>query len=246
MIMSEPATPNPASTVVLVRPDRDGGIEVFMNRRPENMETYAGAYVFPGGRVEDDDGSEKMLALTRGVSSAQAQHLLGADLTPERSLAHWVAAVRELFEEAGVHFFINGKGESLLVSHEQTRARLSQKREALQRGELGFATLLDSEQLYCDLSRLIYFFHRVTPEHYRIRFDTRFYLAALPTGQDPLHCPEEVAESLWVGPDEALDRTKSGEFPMMPPTVAVLQILAQRRSWTGLIEQFHLVDVRSR
>lgn len=238
--MTEPATPNPASTVVLVRPDQHGGIEIFMNRRPQEMETYAGVYVFPGGRVETDDGSEKMFALTRGLSSTEAQRLLGAELTPERSLAHWVAAVRELFEEAGIHFFVNGQGDPLLTGHEQALARLSQKRKALQRGELDFASLLESEQLHCDISRLTYFFHRVTPEHYRIRFDTRFYLAALPVGQDPLHYSEEVAESLWITADDALERSKSGKFPMMPPTLAILQIIAQRRSWADLIETFQL------
>ncbi len=238
--MTEPAKPNPASTVVLVRPDQHGDIEIFMNRRPEGMETYAGVYVFPGGRVEADDGSEKMVALTRGLSSAEAQHLLGSELTPEQSLAHWVAAVRELFEEAGVHFFVNGKGEPLPTSHEQVLARLSRKRKALQRGELDFASLLESEQLRCDIGRLTYFFHRVTPEHYRIRFDTRFYLAALPAGQDPLHYSEEVAESLWITANDALGRSESGKFPMMPPTLAVLRILAQRRSWADLIEAFQL------
>ncbi len=242
--MSESAVLHPASTVVLVRPNALSGVEIFMNRRPENMETYAGAYVFPGGRVEDEDRSEKVLALTRGVSGAQARHLLGGDLAPERSLAYWVAALRELFEEAGVHFFTGINGEPLSADRELV-ARLSEKRRALQRGELDFATLLGSEQLHCDLSRLIYFFHRITPEHYRIRFDTRFYLAALPDGQDPSHCVEEVAESLWVSADEALGRFKSGKFLMMPPTVAVLQILAQCRSWPDLISEFHLIPAPS-
>ncbi len=238
--MTEPAVPNPASTVVLVRPDPQGHTEIFMNRRPERMETYAGVYVFPGGSVEVDDSSEKMFALTRGLSLAQAQHLLGSQLTPEQSLAHWVAAVRELFEESGVHFFVNGKGKPLFKSHEQALARLSQKRKALQQGELSFASLLESEQLHCDISRLIYFFHRITPEHYRIRFDTRFYLAALPSGQDPVHDSEEVAETLWITADNALERAESGNFPMMPPTLAVLRILAQHRSWTDLMEAFQL------
>ncbi len=56
--MAQPANPLPASTVVLVRPNEGGGFEVFMNRRPEKMETYAGVYVFPGGCVEKDDCSQ--------------------------------------------------------------------------------------------------------------------------------------------------------------------------------------------
>ena len=238
--MSKPAIPNPASTVVLVRPDRRGGIEVFMNRRPQNMETYAGVYVFPGGSVEADDGSEAMLSLMRGLSAAQAQELLGTELKPELCLAHWVAAVRELFEEAGVHFFVNAKGEPLLPGQEQILVRLSEKRQALQRGDLNFLNLLQSERLHCDITRLIYFFHRITPEHYAIRFDTRFYLAALPPGQTPLHYSEEVEESLWINAKEALERSAGGQFPMMPPTLAVLRTLMEHCSWQALSAAFGL------
>lgn len=238
--MTEPVTPNPASTVVLVRPDAHGGVEVFMNRRPQNMETYAGVYVFPGGSVEADDSSEEMLSLMRGRSAAQAQQLLGAELKPEFCLAHWVAAVRELFEEAGVHFFVDGKGEPLATAQKQFLARLSEKREALQRGELNFLNLLQSEQLHCDITPLIYFFHRITPAHYAIRFDTRFYLSALPSGQTPLHYSEEVTESLWINAKEALERSTDGKFPMMPPTVAVLRTLMEHRTWQDLAAAFRL------
>jgi len=235
--MPEPATPNPASTVVLVRPDAHGGFEVFMNRRPQNMETYAGTYVFPGGRVEADDASEAMLRLMRGVSPTQAQRLLGPQLKPEQCLAHWVAAVRELFEEAGVHFFVDSKGAALPSGHEQV---LAQKRKALQRGELNFLDFLRLEQLHCDVASLTYFFHRITPEHYTIRFDTRFYLAVLPRGQAPFHYSEEVAESLWINAEEALLRSAGGNFPMVPPTVAVLRMLMEHRSWDNLAAAFRL------
>ena len=54
--MPEPAIPLPASTVVLVRPDAERRFEIYLNRRPEQMDTYAGVYVFPGGRVEANAG----------------------------------------------------------------------------------------------------------------------------------------------------------------------------------------------
>jgi 8-oxo-dGTP pyrophosphatase MutT (NUDIX family) len=238
--MTQPAIPNPASTVVLVRPERDGNFAIFMNRRPDKMDTYAGVYVFPGGRVEIDDWSEKMLALTRGLSGAQAQEVLGCDAQPELCLGYWVAAVRELFEEAGIYFFVPSSGGSLGPSREKLSERLAGKRRALQKGELDFPRLLESEQLHCDVSRLTYFFHRVTPQHYPVRFDTRFYLAALPSGQSPLHSSEEVAESLWIAPKEALDRSQSGGFPMMPPTLAVLRTLANYGSWPELSEAYRL------
>jgi 8-oxo-dGTP pyrophosphatase MutT (NUDIX family) len=231
--MASPTVPLPASTVVLVRPDDRGGFEVFMNRRPENMQTYAGVYVFPGGCVEEADCSPDMLALTRGLAPAEAQAALKSELEPEICMGHWVAAVRELFEEAGIHFFVSAADSALLKPGDLAR-RLLTKRSAVQTGQLTLSSLLNAEGLCCDLGNLSYFSHRITPEHYKIRFDTRFFLAALPAQQTPLHLSEEVAESLWISPQAALNRSLSGDFPMMPPTLAVLRSLAEQGSWQGL------------
>lgn len=238
--MANPSTPLPASTVVLVRPDGDGNFEVYLNRRPDQMETYAGAHVFPGGRVEKSDYTADMLGLTRGVTPIEAQQKLGSALEPEICLAYWVAAARELFEEVGIHFFVPYSGLAKDLLPEELSLRLLVKRPALQRGEIEFPSLLISEGLCCDVAQLSYFFHRVTPEHYAVRFDTRFYLAALPANQTPLHASEEVSESLWIAPDAALERAEAGSYRMMPPTLAVLRSLSSHRSWDELRKAFHL------
>jgi 8-oxo-dGTP pyrophosphatase MutT (NUDIX family) len=230
-----------ASTVVLVRGVESGGFEVFMNRRPDNMETYAGVYVFPGGCVEKDDFSTEMLALTQGLEPAEAQAALESDLAAEACLGHWVAAARELFEEAGVHFFVSTRAQD--VDEMDLGRRLAAKREALQQGELSLSSLLGAEGLACDLGRLRYFFHRTTPEHYKIRFDTRFYLASLPKNQTPLPTSEEVAESLWITPEAALAESESGRFPMMPPTITVLRTLAHYPAWSELCAFYRLWKV---
>lgn len=219
--MALPATPLPASTVVLARPGQGNRTEVFMNRRPEHMDTYAGVYVFPGGRVEQNDWSTAMLKLTRGLLPGEARAVLESELQPEICLGHWVAAVRELFEEAGIHFFVD---EAAAGRDEEAISQLlASKRQALQQGEFELSRLLEGENLVCDLTRLKYIFHRITPEHYKIRFDTRFYIAALPKNQTPLPASEEVEESLWITPDTALNASESGKFRMMPPTIAVLR-----------------------
>jgi len=234
--MAQAATPLPASTVVLVRPDSHGKFELYINRRPDDMDTYAGVYVFPGGRVEKSDYSTGMIRLTRGTSPDEAKEQLGAEFEPEICLAYWVAAARELFEEAGVHFFVSDSGAAAQTISE----RLASKRAALQQGSITLADLLRAEGLVCDVSPLSYFFHRITPEHYPVRFDTRFYLAALPDGQNPLHASEEVSESLWIAPGAALKRSEAGEFRMMPPTLAVLRNLSNFRSWKELCDYFNL------
>lgn len=238
--IAQPATPLPASTVVLVRPAQADGFEVFMNRRPDKIEVYAGIYVFPGGRVEKSDYSPQMLDLIRGLTAAEAQQKLGSALEPELCLGHWVAAVRELYEEAGVHFFVSQNGASGAAAEASLFERLAGQRALLQQGTIDLASLLGAEGLYCDLARLTYFFHRVTPEHYPVRFDTHFYLAALPPCQTPLPSSEEVSESLWISADDALERLPSGNFPMMPPTVAVLRTLASHGSWNALSQAFQL------
>jgi 8-oxo-dGTP pyrophosphatase MutT (NUDIX family) len=238
--MPQPTIPLPASTVVLVRPKDTGGFEIFMNRRPEEMDTYAGIHVFPGGRVEPADCSAAMLELTQGLTPAEAQQKLGGELEPERCIGHWVAAARELFEEAGIYLFAPQNKAQSDSARQNLPERLAERRALLQRGDINLAALLASERLYCDLSQLNYFFHRVTPEHYPVRFDTRFYLAALPAEQTPLHSSEEVAESIWISPSDALERSQLDDFPMMPPTIAVLRSLSIHGSWNALGEVFHL------
>jgi 8-oxo-dGTP pyrophosphatase MutT (NUDIX family) len=238
--MTAPAIPQPASTVVLVRPDQFGGFEIFMNRRPEKIDVYAGIYVFPGGRVEKSDYAPAMLVLTHGLSATDAQRQLGATLEPGLAVGHWVAAVRELFEEAGVHFFVRQDGVDDPGQAAAMTQRLALQRVQLQQGSIDLASLLAGEGLRCDLARLKYIFHRITPEHYPVRFDTRFYLAALPPRQTPLESSEEVSESLWISAAEALARSQSGNFPIMPPTVAVLRTLATHSSWNALQEEFQL------
>lgn len=238
--MSEVVNLVKASTIVVVRPDPEGGIEVLLTRRRPEMPFLGGFLVFPGGGVENEDCSEKMLSLCRGLTRSHAQKILGAGIGPEMSLGHWVAAVRELFEETGIHFFIDENGMAPEGSTDDLGKRLSQKRQALANGTLDLPRLLESEGLFCDLGRFTYLFHRITPEKYPVRFDTRFFLAALPTHQTPLAASEEVSESLWLTPKTALEESASGKFPMLPPTILTLRSLAEHGTWQGLCAAFRL------
>ena len=237
--MSEVVIPGKASTVLVGRPAVGGGFEVLMTRRSPHMKVLAGFLVFPGGGVEEGDWSKSMLARCRGLSPAEARQILGATMTPEHAMGHWVAAVRELFEETGIHFFVS-QGDSRTATSDGLRERLAQNREALWQGALALADLLESEHLFCDLGRLTYLFHRITPNHHAVRFDTRFYVASLPEGQTPLGFSEEVAESVWLTPQEALQQSESGGLPMMPPTLIALRALAQLGSWENFKSTYRL------
>lgn len=238
--MSDIAVPTRASTIVLVRCAKGEGFEVLLTRRPAEMKVLAGFLVFPGGGVEKQDWSDEMIARCRGLSPDAAQQILGRDITPKKAIGHWVAAVRELFEEVGIHFFVTEKGSRCDTVPTGLTERLVEKRAALSGGKLALAALLESEQLLCDLGRLVYLFHRVTPSHYPVRFDTRFYLAALPQGQISLVSSDEVAEALWWTPQKALEQSESGVSPMMPPTLIALRALAQHESWRALSAAYQL------
>ncbi len=238
--MSEVVNLIKASTLVVVRRDPNGGIEVLLTRRRPEMQFLGGFLVFPGGAVENEDCSEKMLSLCRGLTRSEAQKILGADLGPEMSLGHWVAAGRELFEETGIHFFVDENGIAPDGFGGNLTERLGEKRQALSNGTLDLPRLLESERLFCDLGRFTYLFHRITPEKYPIRFDTRFYLAALPPNQSALVSSEEVSESLWLTPKIALEESASGKFPMLPPTIITLRTLAEHGSWQNLCTAFPL------
>ena len=237
--MTELVVPGKASTVIVARPGAGDRFEVLMTRRSAHLKVLAGFLVFPGGAVEEDDWSDRMLARCRGLSPAEAQQILAATMTPEQAMGHWVAAIRELFEETGIHFFVK-QGESLELNLDKVWEHLAQSREALWRRRLALAELLESEQLFCDVGRLTYLFHRITPNHHPVRFDTRFYVGSLPRGQTPLDSSEEVAEIIWLTPQGALKLAESGGLPMMPPTVIALRSLAELGSWKNFLSTYRL------
>ena len=233
--------PRNASTVVLFRPADHDDFEILLTRRPPQMRFLGGYYVFPGGAVHRDDYSAKVLERCRGLSANDAQRILGSGDNPNQALGHWVAVVRELFEEVGVLLCLRESGDDLDLRDPGAKARIERKRQAIVKDELDFGSFLESENLICDLSRAVYFDHWVTPEIYSMRFDTRFYIAKLPSYQIPLAASEEVIDSLWVSPQDALSRINRHDFPLLPPTTTVLAELGQISTWQELQNRFHLV-----
>jgi 8-oxo-dGTP pyrophosphatase MutT (NUDIX family) len=214
-----------AATVILLRPVEPNGFEVLLTRRPDEMAFLGGMYCFPGGAVQKDDWAPAMLRLCNGLSPADARTILGAHLSPPKALALWVTGVRELFEEVGVLLAVDRSGQLWPATQEHGH-NLADKHTALLQETLSFRSLLESEELLCDASSLVYFSHWQTPEQSSVRFDTRFFLAALPEDQTPLPASPEVAHSLWLTPDRALKLFAKNELPLIFPTFASLRTLA--------------------
>ncbi|MEX0806366.1 MAG: hypothetical protein WD688_24065 [Candidatus Binatia bacterium] len=235
--MIETEKPKQASTVILLRPAQSRGIEVFLTRRPEQMAFLGGMYCFPGGTVRKEDCAAATLRRCHGLAPAEARKIVGSHFNPQEALGLWIAAIRELFEEAGILLAVENNGEPAVMNRELNR-RLAEKHASLLATTLSFDGLLETENLRCDASRLAYFSHWQTPSQFKIRFDTRFYLAALPADQTPLSVSHEVVHSLWLSPDRALQMFGQGHLPMIFPTFASLRTLADFDSLDSLFAEF--------
>jgi 8-oxo-dGTP pyrophosphatase MutT (NUDIX family) len=232
--------PRPASTVILLRPDEAGGFEVLLTRRPAEMRFLGGYYVFPGGTVHQSDYSPSVLTRCRGLDGAEARRLLGGAHEPDVALGHWVAVVRELFEEVGILLCVAESGAVIDLRDVAVLKRIELKRRAIVQRKSDFAAFLASENILCDLSRAVYLDHWVTPEIYSMRFDTRFYVAALPAHQTALASSEEVTHSVWLQPAAALAQIHRRDFPILPPTTVVLERIARIDSWQQLRDRYNL------
>ena len=232
--------PRFASTVVLVRPEPSGGFEILLTRRPAEMRFLGGYYVFPGGTVHADDYNATMLSRCHGLSGKEAQRILDGRHEAAEALGHWVAAFREVFEEVGVLLCVTETGETVQLQNSAENDRIELARQRIVAGDLTFENFLVAENLFCDLDRMKYFDHWVTPEIYSMRFDTRFYIAVLPSHQTALTRSEEVSHSLWITACDALTRMDHRHFPILPPTTTVLHRLAGLSSWERLQAEFEL------
>lgn len=233
--MNETDKPRQAATVVLLRRAEPKGFEVFLTRRPEGMPFLGGMYCFPGGVVTKEDSAARTIERCRGFTAEQARRIAGARFSPSQALGFWIAAIRELFEEVGVLLAVNSAGARLDSS---SAVRLAAKHQALLAKSLSFAQLLDSEDLYCDLASLAYLSHWQTPAQTPLRFDTRFFIAALPQNQKPLETSEEVTHSVWLTPDLAMQRYARGDLPMIFPTFASLRTLADFETLESVMNEF--------
>ena len=223
--VSTRAIPKQAATVILLRRAEPKGFEVFLTRRPDSMPFLGGMYCYPGGTVRKEDCSPVVIGRCFGLTRERARTIVGAQFSPEQAVGIWVAGVRELFEEVGVLLAVDESGGRLAMNSARA-SRLADKHRLMMSEALNFLSLIEGENLRCDLLRLAYFSRWQTPAQVSTRFDTYFFLAAMPDDQTPLPISSEVAHSLWLTPDSALQRFSRGELPMIFPTFSALRTLA--------------------
>jgi 8-oxo-dGTP pyrophosphatase MutT (NUDIX family) len=222
------AEPRHASTVVLLR-DRPDGMQSYLLRRTRTMAFAAGMYVFPGGSVDPRDETLSDQAWAGPPPAAWAR-LLSADEALTKALV--CAAVRETFEESGV--LLAGSGPDDVVA-DTTGDDWEVDRAALVDRSLSFAAMLDRRGLVLRADLLRPWAHWITPEVEPKRFDTRFFVAALPTGQRTRDVGGEADRVAWVRPADALAAAESGEMGMLPPTAFTLSELSAYDDVAGVL-----------
>ncbi|MBT2206829.1 NUDIX hydrolase [Actinomadura sp. NEAU-AAG7] len=215
----EPAPARPAATVAVIRDHDEHGLQVFLLRRVRSMAFAPGAYVFPGGAVDPRDG-EASLAWS-GPPPAAWGAAFDADETLARELV--CAAVRETFEESLV--LLAGPTAETVVGDTRGDDWEADRQALLDRSQ-SLADFLDRRGLVLRSDLLRPWAHWITPAVEPKRYDTRFFVAAIPAGQRAGDVSTEADRVAWVRPAEAAERGRTGEWLMLPPTVATLSELA--------------------
>lgn len=220
--MADIMSPRPAATVIPLR-DAANGYEILMLRRNLNSDFVGGAYVFPGGRVDESDAGPAAQRLALGITDAAASRRLGLE---RGGLSFYVACLRELFEEAGLLIACDRDGEPVDLSDGDLNHRVAASREELNAGVLDFITMMEREGLSLDLRGLEYVAHWVTPVGAPRRYDTRFFVARAPIGQVATHDAGETVADQWIRPIDALNSHARDELEMIFPTIRNLEAIA--------------------
>ncbi|MBP0455525.1 NUDIX hydrolase [Kitasatospora sp. RG8] len=209
-----PPVPRPAATVVLLR-DAAAGPEAYLLRRRTSMAFAAGMYAYPGGGVDPRDAEAEIG--WAGPGPQEWAERLGVDARTAQAVV--CAAVRETFEEAGV--LLAGPDAASTAEPRDWSA----ERAALEAHELSFADFLRKHDLLLRSDLLACWARWVTPEFEERRYDTWFFVAALPPGQRAALEVGEADRVAWLTPAEAVRGHEEGRFGMLPPTVTVLREL---------------------
>lgn len=212
----------PSATVLLLR-DGPAGLQVFMVARHQETVSFAGALVFPGGKVDAADASPALLHRCRGADPA------------DPLLAFRCAAVREAFEECGVLLAARAGADRPLPAAELP-ALEARWRQPLARGETTLEVLCRDEDLVLLTDLLVPFSHWVTPRGRPRIFDTHFFLAPAPDDQVALHDGGEVTDSFWIEPSRAFAEAEAGSHTLVFPTRMNLRMLAESATEAAALE----------
>ncbi|KAB3523220.1 NUDIX hydrolase [Corynebacterium sp. zg254] len=223
-----PVEPRHASTVILLR-DTLSGPEVYVQERASTMAFCAEMTVFPGGGVDARDKNSEPEIRWQGPPVEWWGSRLQKDEAMARALV--CAAVRETFEESG----------TLLASHEDgtivaDTAPFQAERKDLEAHRLSFSDFMHQNNLVLRSDLMRPWANWVTPKEQPIRYDTAFFVAAMPEGQSTCADTQEATSTGWFRPSTLLDGWRSRKISLMPPTWAQLKLLDTFRTVDEVLE----------
>lgn len=219
----------PAATVVMLR-DAPAGLEVFLMKRHSLSDVLGGAYVFPGGKVDALDAELDMAAHLDQPLQVLHAGLNEADISERTAGGLYVAALREAFEESGV----------LFAQGLPTQALDAARAAALLREGHGFNEVLAQMGLRLQTRSIVPWSRWITPTAPSVtnkRFDTRFFVSAVPAGQVAIHDDHETTESIWLSPRTALQQYWDGQIALAPPQIMSLAHLSHHASVDSVLTQ---------
>jgi 8-oxo-dGTP pyrophosphatase MutT (NUDIX family) len=208
---SQPVTPVPAATILLLRPGNTG-LEVFMVVRHHQIDFASGALVFPGGKADAQD-----------FDDALVPYLSGADADKDMRGAQ-VSAIREAFEECGI-LLARAQGADSIIDGTRL-ADLQSFRKPMNAGDISLIEFLQQQRLSLACEELTRFAHWITPPMMPKRFDTHFFLALAPHDHAALHDGYESVDSVWIRPSDAVQDALDGKRTVIFPTRLNLEKLA--------------------
>lgn len=225
-VVTTPA--RPSATVVLLR-DAPGGLEVFLMKRHDRSDVLGGAHVFPGGKVDAADAELHADHLDQPLQALHAG-LNEADISQRTAGGLYVAALREAFEESGVLMARGMAGQGVDCA----------RAAALLRQGLGFNAVLARLGLRLQTRSLVPWTRWITPTSPSVmnkRFDTRFFVAAVPAGQVAVHDDHETTASVWLSPRRALEQYWDGRIDLAPPQIMSLAQLSRHAGVGSVLDQ---------
>jgi len=191
-----------SAAIALVR-GAGSALEVFWVRRSDVVSYMPGFDALVGGKVAAED-----LDLEVAGCAEEADRVLRA------------CAIREAFEETGVL-------AGLAAGPNPDRARAAAARMRLLAGEARFDALARELGWRFDGTALRAAGRWQTPPFASQRFDTQFFMARLPEGQEATVHVGELASGEWVKPADALERWREGRVTFAAPILWVLKVLEQ-------------------
>lgn len=193
-----------------------------MQQRSHDAIFVGGAWVFPGGKLDPHDREHAWLDYC-DLQQECANSLLEMEADGH---AYWIAAIRELVEEAGI-----------LLADGATSTMAASAQQYLQQSPSGFLDFCRQHQLHLQTGKLKYLSRWITPPGSPKRYDTRFFLCPWPEGQEPLQDDHEAIATGWFTAQQALDRYERGDWQLVLPTIMTLRHLAKYTSVAELLEQ---------